>query len=139
MFFSILRVVETLPTHAHEKMLCLRCAPQNKEETKRKRNKKRVNEVVQVWSSVLESLVSSVSCSSLAAAFSALSCSLSCFFHFVRRFWNHVLTCCSVSPSCFASTSLSGTERYFWREKLSSSVTICSAVKTVRAFLDLRL
>ena len=94
---------------------------------------------IYVCSSALDPLVSSVSCSSLAAAFSALSCSLSCFFHLVRRFWNHVLICCSVSPSCLASTSRSGTERYFWREKFSSRTTICSAVKTVRAFLDLRL
>jgi len=31
------------------------------------------------------------------------------FFHLVLRFWNHILTCCSVKPSSLASQELQDT------------------------------
>ena len=35
-----------------------------------------------------------------------------CFFHFVRRFWNHVLICTSVKFRVLLSSSLLDTDKY---------------------------
>lgn len=54
--------------------------------------------------------------------------------HFVRRFWNHVLTCASVMRRALASAALSAEARYFWRRKRRSSSSTCEREKDVRGF-----
>lgn len=54
--------------------------------------------------------------------FAFSSCSFRiCFLCFILRFWNHVFTCVSLRLSAFASSTLSGVERYRWAENLFSS------------------
>ena len=55
--------------------------------------------------------------------------------HFVRLFWNHVLTCASVILRFFASVALSVEARYFCLWKRFSSSQICSREKDVLGFL----
>lgn len=57
--------------------------------------------------------------------------------HFVRRFWNQVLTCASVILSALARAARSAEARYFWRWKRFSSSQICRRVKDVRGFFFL--
>lgn len=57
--------------------------------------------------------------------------------HFVRRFWNQVLTCASVILSALARAARSAEARYFCRWKRFSSSQICRRVKDVRGFFFL--
>lgn len=57
--------------------------------------------------------------------------------HFVRRFWNQVLTCASVILRALARAARSAEARYFWRWKRFSSSQICRRVKDVRGFFFL--
>ena len=43
-----------------------------------------------------------------------------CFFHLVRRFWNHVLICTSVRFNVFDNSNLLDTDRYLsaWKRKV---------------------
>lgn len=50
-------------------------------------------------------------------------------------FWYQVLTWVSVSPILWARSTLSWTDRYFWRSKVDSSSWSCLSVKIVLAFL----
>ena len=43
-----------------------------------------------------------------------------CFFHFMRLFWYHVLTCICDNPSVSARSMRSGVDRYFWLQNLFS-------------------
>jgi len=63
----------------------------------------------------------------------ALSRRLSCFLCFMRRFWNHVLTCVSLSPNAVASSTLSGVDRYRCASKRFSRPDSCGSLNTVRA------
>ena len=63
----------------------------------------------------------------------------SAFFHFVRRFWNQILTCCWVTWRLVAISALSAEERYFLLSKLFSSSNICLPVNVVRIFFLLEL
>ena len=54
-----------------------------------------------------------------------------CFFHFVRRFWNHVLTWVSLSFCCLAKLFRSVIVRYFLSWNLSSSALSWLLVKVV--------
>ena len=56
-----------------------------------------------------------------------------CFFHFVRRFWNQILTCVSVRLNERAKLSLSQTDKYLVLLNLFSKATSCSYVKAVLA------
>lgn len=60
-----------------------------------------------------------------------------CFFHLVRRFWNHIFTWVSVKLSESARFSRSQTDRYRVVLNLFSRATSCSYVKAVRARLTL--
>lgn len=60
-----------------------------------------------------------------------------CFFHLVRRFWNQILTCVSVSLSDNAKFNRSQTDKYRVVLNLFSSETNCSYVKAVLALLGL--
>lgn len=60
-----------------------------------------------------------------------------CFFHFVLRFWNQILTCVSVRRRERAKLSRSQTDRYLVVLNLFSSDTSCSYVKAVLALLGL--
>ena len=51
---------------------------------------------------------------------------------FLYLFWNHVLTCVSDSCKAFASSTLSGVERYLWLENLQIFKTINEAFYSVR-------
>lgn len=61
------------------------------------------------------------------------------FFHFIRRFWNQVLTCRGVSFSWRANSFLPWVERYFSWSNLSSMALSCSRVNTVRVLRKRRL
>lgn len=56
-----------------------------------------------------------------------------CFFHFVRRFWNQILTCVSVKLNDIARFKRSHTERYRVVLNLFSKATSCSYVNAVLA------
>lgn len=58
---------------------------------------------------------------------------LSCFLCFMRRFWNHVFTCVSDKLRAFASSTLSGVERYLCASNLFSRPCSCWSLNTVRA------
>ncbi len=59
------------------------------------------------------------------------------YLHFVRLFWNHVLTCASVILSVLASAALSVEARYFCLWKRFSSSQIWMREKEVRGFFRL--
>lgn len=70
---------------------------------------------------------------------SALSvCLIFFFFHFIRRFWNHVLTCASFRPRICANFALLVESRYFCSEKVFSRTRSWRSVKTVRDFRHFR-
>lgn len=60
------------------------------------------------------------------------------FFHFIRRFWNHVFTCASFKPKICASFALLVESRYFCSEKVFSRTRSWRSVKTVRDLRHLR-
>ena len=70
----------------------------------------------------------------LADSTSFLSSSMS-RLSLARRFWNHVITCALLRPSCAAISSRSAGDRYFWYRNRFSSSKIWWLVKAVR---DLR-
>lgn len=53
-------------------------------------------------------------------------------FHFIRRFWNHILTCVSVSMRLVASSYRCGRVKYFWAWKWRSRVSSCWLENAVR-------
>ncbi|KFM64548.1 hypothetical protein X975_10821, partial [Stegodyphus mimosarum] len=63
----------------------------------------------------------------------------SCFFHFVRLFWNQIFTCVSVTFKSLAISVLSLEERYFLISNCFSNSKICRPVKVVLAFFLLPL
>ncbi|CAN7999747.1 unnamed protein product, partial [Ixodes pacificus] len=69
---------------------------------------------------------------SLAAACASRCMSRCCLRHLMRRFWNHTLTCASVSRRAAARYSRSGPTMYCWRSNSASSRSSWSAVKMVR-------
>lgn len=60
-----------------------------------------------------------------------------CFFHLVRRFWNHIFTWVSVKLKDSARLRRSHTDRYLVDLNLFSRATSCSYVNAVRALLGL--
>lgn len=59
----------------------------------------------------------------------------SCFLCFMRRFWNQVFTCVSLSPKAVASSTRSGVDRYRCPSNRFSRPDSCGSLNTVRAFL----
>lgn len=59
---------------------------------------------------------------------------LESYRHFVRLFWNQVLTCASVIFRALAKVARSADARYFCRWKRFSSSQICTLLKEVRGF-----
>lgn len=60
------------------------------------------------------------------------------FFHFILRFWNHVLTWVSFNPRVCASLPRLVVSKYFCSKNVFSSTRSCKSVKTVRDFLHRR-
>ena len=59
---------------------------------------------------------------------------VSCFFHLVRRFWNHVLICTSVKFRFFESSSLLLTLKYLSCLNSFSNRSNCLALYAWRGF-----
>jgi len=57
-----------------------------------------------------------------------------CRFHLLRRFWNHILTCVSVSCSRPARRHRSALDRYWLTANVVSSSRTCRRLNTVRDF-----